>query len=70
MNRLRKYICHSTNIYSASGVANFISNKLGKDPDKYELITILPEDKDSKYFNVFYKEFIDDECITEKENTI
>lgn len=54
----RKYICHTTNAYYASQAADYIS-KLGKEPDKYELISILPAPNHT--FDIFYKEFINED---------
>lgn len=52
----RKYICRYAYEYSESNMCEFIS-KLGKNPDRYEIITIFRTD--SGRYEAFYKEYFD-----------
>ena len=53
----KKYVCKFNYEYSESSMCNFISNKLGQHPERYEIISLY-KNVNNRY-ELFYKEFED-----------
>ena len=53
----RKYVCRYHHYVDGDSTANFISNVIGQEPERYEIISILMTPKYT--YNLFYKEYLE-----------